>query len=412
MSFLRRVIGGERRSGVVSVVPGDLWRGGLHLPTNAGISVSPDSALAVTTIFACVGLLCDCIAMLPLILYKRLPKDSREPDTGNYLYDLLKNKPNRWQSSFEWRHMMAGHLLMRGNAYSRIVSVTRGIDVLIPLHPDRVEPFIAPDGTKCYQYQSESTGTIVLLQHEVMHWRGFGVDSRNPLKGLSPLQLHRESIAGALATQQHGNQLFSNGAQVGGVLKSPKQLSDAAYERLRTSWAERQAGVSNAHKPAILEDGLEWEKMALTAEESQFLETRSYTRIDLCSIYRVPPHMVSITDKATSWGTGLEQQSLGFVIYTLMPILTNIEQALERDVLTDKQRKDLFIKFMVQAMLRGDMAGRSTFYHNAILDGWMSRNEVRALEEMNNAGADLDKFLTPLNMTTDNGNNSGGNTNA
>lgn len=364
--------------------------------TLSGAAVTPDLALRVAAVYSCVTLIADSISMLPATLYRRLPNNSRAPAVDVALYHLLRRRPNPWQTTAEWLQMMTGHLLMRGAAYSRIVSQTRSVDALVPLHPDRVTPFWAPDGSIGYRYQPETGPAEILLQNEVHVWRGFSGD---PVKPLSPLRLHAESIGLALATEEHGARLFGQGTQVAGVLKAPGAISDAAFEHLRQSWAERYQGVGNAHKPVILEEGLEWQKIGLTADESQFLETRRYQRGEIASIYRVPPHMIGDMDKTSAWGTGVEQLSIGYVTYTLQPHITRIEQAMERDLLTEREQRDLFVKLEVAALLRGDMKAQADYYARALggpnNPAWMTVAEVRALQDLNWLGDATEQLYQP-----------------
>lgn len=369
------------------------WVGGA---TASGASVTPDRALRVAAVYACVTLIADSISMLPTTLYRRQPKGSREPAVDVPLYHTLRRRPNPWQTTAEWLQMMAGHLLLRGAAYSRIVSQVRSVDALVPLHPDRVTPFWAPDGSIAYRYQPEAGPAEVLLQSEVHVWRGFSGD---PTKPLSPIRLHAEAIGLALATEEHGARLFGQGTQVAGVLKAPGAISDAAFEHLRQSWAERYQGVGNAHKPVILEEGLEWQKIGLTADESQFLETRRYQRGEIASIYRVPPHMIGDMEKTSAWGTGVEQLSIGYVTYTLQPHITRIEQAMERDLLTEREQRDLFVKLEVAALLRGDMKAQADYYARALggpnNPAWMTVAEVRALQDLNWLGDATEQLYQP-----------------
>lgn len=383
----------------VSVVPDDQWRSLITAAnTPTGAAVTPDRAMRVAAVYACVSLIADSIAMLPLVLYRRLPRQSREPAETHPLYWLLHRRPNRWQTTYEWLQMMAAHVLLRGNAYSYIASDARGITDLVPLHPDRVTAGWAPDRSIVYRYQPPEGPAQILLQEEVHHWRGLGSDL---LCGLSPIRLHAEAIGLALAAEEQGARLYSNGMQVPGAFKIPPgvKLSDAAFERLRQQFAERYQGVGNAHKPVLLEDGLEWQKIGLTGVESQFLEARQFQRAEIASIYRIPPHMIGDMEKTSAWGTGVEQLSIGYVTYTLAPWISRIEQAMERDFIPESQQLTHFIKFAVGGLLRGDMKGRAEYYARALggpnNPAWMSVAEVRALEDANYAGPDTDTLYRP-----------------
>lgn len=399
MTLMRSLLGGEARSGVVNPAhprdPGLAAMFGFGVSTKSGASVTPLSALQTSAVFSCVSLISESIAMLPVELYQRTANNSREKAVKHQLYRILKRRPNRWQTPFEWKQMMGAHTLLRGNAYSQIITDRRGrIEELIPLHPDRVTPFWAPDGRPAYYHQPLKGPTQVLLMHEVHHLRGLSDDG---LVGLSPIRLHREAIGLAMTTEEHAARLFSNGAQIGGIIRHPKSLSDTAFEHLRKSWAERYQGVINAHKPAILEEGMEYERLGMTSDEAQFLESRKYQRSEIASIYRVPPHMIGDTEKASSWGSGIEVQGIGFVVFTLGPWLVRSEQAMERDFLLESEEEEYFIKYSTDALMRGDSKARKEYLVGMVGAGIMSRNEARAKEELNWEEG-LDGFLTPLNM--------------
>ena len=386
-----------------SLPPGKPLRGGGlmvgfggSMSTASGQTVNAESALTVSAVYACIRVLAESIASLPLILYQRTDSGKRRA-VDHPLYRVLHDRPNRWQTSFEWREMMMAHVLLRGNAYSRIVS-TRGKAVaeLVPLHPDRVRPFwfLGSDGQEhiCYLYTKLTGEREYLLADEMHHWRGMSGDG---LEGLSPITLQREAIGLSLATQEHGARLFSNGAQIGGFIKHPKKLSNEAFERLEKSLKEKYTGGENAHKTMILEEDMEYARIGMTADESQFLETRQFQVSEIARIFRVPPHMIGDLSKAT-FGN-IEQQSLDFVIHSLRPWLVRIEQAMVRDLLSDKESAEYFLEFLVDGLLRGDFKSRTEGYRTAIASGWMSPNEAREKENMDRVDG-LDRYLAPLNM--------------
>lgn len=394
MGFFSSLRGAERRS--ASVVPREVWRSILGAGTASGVSVTPELAMKVTTVYACVSHLADSIAMLPLVLYQEGDRNSREPARRNPLYSVIKHRPNRWQTPFEWRRMMAGHLLLRGNAYSRIVSEVRGVDELIPMHPDRVAPFIGEDGELYYRYQPEKGEAQILLQSEVHHWRGFGGDLT---AAPSPIRLHAESIGLAMASLEHGARVFSNGAVSTGLIKHPKSLSDPAYQRLRQSFSEQYTGLANHHKPILLEEGMDFTKLSLNADEVQMLQTRVHQVSEICSIWRINPLLIGHGEKTSSWGTGVEQITIGHLTFTLSPLLRMIEQAMERDLLSKADlEKGHFLRFTDNALLRVDLKAKAEYFKAAIggnnNPGWLNRNEVRELEDRNWAEG-LDAFVEP-----------------
>lgn len=370
----------------------DLSAGG---QSSAGVTVTPDSALRVAAVFACVRLLASTVASLPLNVYERLDRGKRKA-TEHPLHLTLASRPNTWQTAFEWKQMMTGHVVMRGNAYSRIVPGPRGaIDQLVPLHPDRVEVLRLSNGRLGYEVSRPGSSQKDRYgQDEVLHLRDFSTDG---IKGLSRITLAREAIGSSLAAQTYGSSLWRNGARPAGAIKVPAgaKFSQRAIENLRVSWHDLHGGPHNAGRPAILEEGLEWENIGLTNEDAQWVESMKLSRSDVAMIFGVPPHMIGDTDKSTSWGSGIEEQGIGFITYTLDPWLTLWEQACGRDLLADPET--FFVKFLLLKLLRGDVGRRYAAYAIGRQWGWLSVNDVRELEDMNPI-TNGDEYLQPLNM--------------
>jgi HK97 family phage portal protein len=373
-------------------VVADWWGGSSN--TVAGSVVTPDSALRLTAVFAAIRLLSSSISSLPLITYNTTT-DGKQPATSSTLFTVLKDKPNKWQTSAEWREMMACHFLLRGNAYSQIVRDGSGrVRELIPLHPDRVTPFIVND-TIAYKYVPAEGGEKTFLAHEIHHWRGMSLDG---VEGVSPITWARETIGLSMAAEDFGGAYFGNGTVLSGVLEHPNKLGDTAYDRLKKSWADRHQGVTQSHKPAILEEGMTWKQLGVKPEEAQFLETRKFQVAEIARLYGVPPHMIGDVDGSTSWGTGIEQQSIGFVTYSLNPILVKIEQAMKRDLLNLSSQSNMFVKFNTNALMRGDSASRADYYNKMWGLGSMNSDEIRAFEDMNKIEGG-DQYFIPLNHT-------------
>lgn len=363
----------------------------------SGIVVNPQTAMQSAAVYSSIKVLAESIGMLPMNLYR---KDAigRTLMADHPLHVLCHDQPNEWMTSVEFWEMMVIALNLRGNAYAYVNRTRSGqVIELLPLHPDMVRIEMA-DGFKIsYQITMPDGSFKTMYPGEIFHIRGMTL---NGWIGISPIAYARESIGLSLATEKFGGQLFRNGAKMGGVLEHPGKLSKDAYDRMKTSFDEAHSG-ENAHKTAVLEEGMKFSKVAMTADDSQFLETRKYQRSEIAAIFRVPPHMIGDLEKATF--SNIEQQSLEFVNYSLMPWLVRIEKAIKRDLMTPQERKELTMKFNVSGLLRGDASARSALYHNGILDGWMTRNEARLAESelgiVLNPIEGLDVPLMPLNMT-------------
>lgn len=377
-------------------VVSDWWnRSGL---SSSGVYVTPESAMRVIAVYACVRIIAESVAMLPLHLFRKRKSKGRivsEQATNIPLYHVLHVKPNRWQTSFEWREMMTGHVALRGNAYSEIISApAKPVSELIPLHPDHVRPFRAPDKSIAYYYQPVDDKPRVILASEMMHLRGLSSDG---ITGMDPVRQAAEALGITIASETFGATFFGNGTVIGGVLEHPGSLSDKAFERLKKEWNDKHQGAGMAHKPAILEEGLKWQALGVEPEKAQFLETRKFQILEIARMFRIPPHMLADLERATF--SNIEHQGIQFVTHTLMPWLVRWEQVIQRDLMTSSTARNVYPKFNVSSLLRGDTKTRYESYKTAAGGPapWMSRNDIRELEDLNPVDG-LDEILTPLNM--------------
>lgn len=387
--FLARVAGNLSRKS--SDLDG-LIRNGMG-GSASGISVTPDSAMRIAAVYASVRVLAESVAQLPLILYRRLPNGGKERAMDHPLSYLLHDAPNSYQTSFEWREMLQGHLALRGNAFAYINRVGKEVRELLPLHPGNVSVKQDDNWNLTYTAQMKSGSSSDYRQDRILHLRGLSSDG---IVGLSPVQLFREAMGLSLATERHGAKMFSNGARIGGLLKHPGKLSDDGAKRLKDSFEATYGGVENAYKTALLEEGLTWEHVGMTNEDAQFLDTRKFQRSEIASIFRVPPHMIGDLDKATF--SNIEQQSLEFVMFSLAPWLKRWETALNKSLLRPEERQEFFFEFLVEGLLRGDFKTRVEGYASGLQQGWLCPNEVRERENLNPIKGG-DEYLRPLNLT-------------
>lgn len=356
----------------------DFWYREAGLLSASGVRITPETALAISTVFACIRIISGTLAMLPLIVYQRVG-DGKERAPDHPVFKVLHSRPNVRQTSFQFREMMMGHALLRGNAYAEIVPGPRGFaDQLVPLHPDRMTCSLAADGTIRYDYLPMVGPRRVFLQDEIFHISTLSDDG---VTGMSIINMARDSFGLTKAAENYGNKFFSSGQQPAGVLKIPAKLSKEGHERLRHDWRERHGGVAGSQSIAILEEGLEWQAMGLSNEDAQHLETRLFQVEEVAGWFGVPLSMLQHTEKSTSWGTGISQLTHGFVIFTMQPWLTRWEQEINEDLIINDER--FFAQFVLEGLLRGDPETRSKFYAIMVKLGIMTRNEVRALENLN-----------------------------
>jgi HK97 family phage portal protein len=361
--------------------------------SRTGINVTEETALYSVAVWACVRLLSETLASLPLFLYKRIDPRGKEKATDHFLYNLLHDAPNPEMTSMTFRETLMAHLVTWGNAYGLIdwedYTTAKAI---WPMRPDMVM-VSREEGKIVYRYTVPREGrSIILPAYRVLHIPGLGFDG---LIGYSPITMAREAIGLTMATEEFGARFFGNGAQPGLVIKHPGQMSPTSRDNFTKSWEESHKGLEKAHKAAILEEGMDVKAIGIPPEDAQFLETRKFQRGEIASFFHIPPHMIGDLEKATF--SNIEQQSLEFVVYTMRPWLVRWEQAINMKLLNVNEQKDYFAEFLVDGLLRGDFVSRTQGYWTAIQGGWLSPNEIRELENKNPREGG-DNYLQPVNM--------------
>jgi HK97 family phage portal protein len=364
--------------------------------TSSGKAVNERTAMQTTAVYACVRILAEAIASLPLHLYTHTGEGGKQRVNNHPLSYILHTEPNPEMTSFVFREALMAHLLLWGNAYAQIVRDGRGrVLALYPLLPSKMEVNRATNGELVYTYQRDdpSYSVVTLRRDEVLHIPGLGFDG---LIGYSPIAMAKNAIGMALATEEYGASFFSNGAQPGGVLEHPGVIKDP--QRVKESWNAAYQGSGNAHRVAVLEEGMKFSAIGIPPEQAQFLETRKFQINEIARIFRVPPHMVGDLEKSSC--SNIEQQSLEFVKYTLDPWVIRWEQALQQSLILPGEKSSLFIKFNLDGLLRGDYQSRMTGYATGRQNGWLSANDIRELEDMNKIPADQggDAYLANGNL--------------
>ena len=353
--------------------------------TTSGKPVNERTAMQTTAVYACVRILAEAIASLPLHVYEYQDDGGKKLVHDHPLYYLLHDEPNPEMTSFVFRETLMSHLLIWGNAYAQIIRDGAGrVLGLYPLLPDKMEVQRDDRGNIYYVYSRNSDenpmfkeyGNIKLKAEDVLHIPGLGFDG---LIGYSPIAMAKNAVGMTLACEEYGASFFANGANPGGVLEHPGVLKDPS--KVRESWNSVYRGVSNAHKIAVLEEGMKYQQIGIPPEEAQFLETRKFQINEIARLYRIPPHMVGDLDKSSF--SNIEQQSLEFVKYTLDPWVIRWEQSLQRSLLLPGEKGKYFIKLNVDGLLRGDYQSRMNGYAVGRQNGWFSANDIREMENMN-----------------------------
>ena len=375
-------------------VPGLTWSALFgQQNSRAGVSVNVDSALKVSTVFACLRVLADGIAQVPLKLYREKADGSKELAKDHPAYRLLSRRPNEWMTSFEFRQVMMFHAVLLGNGCAYIGRIRGEPRELIPLVPGSFTIDQAADYTLTYRVTDLGGRTTVLPRKDVFHLRG---PSWTGTAGLDALQVAREAVGLAIATEQTHAALHANGTQPGGVLSVKGSLDDAARARLKEAWAQYQGGLQNRFKTAVLDMDSTWTPLAMKGVDSEHLDTRRFQIEEICRDLKVFPQMVGYADKTATFASA-EAFFLAHVIHTLAPWIENWEQSLARDLFPDED--DIVAKFSLQGLLRGDNTARANFYASGITNGWLTRNEARRFEDLNPIDG-LEEPLLPLNMAT------------
>ncbi len=351
--------------------------------SSAGKPVNERTAMQMTAVYSCVRILAEAIAGLPLQLYRYTDTGGKEKALDHPLYLLLHDEPNPEMTSCIFRETLMTHLLLYGNAYAQIIRNGRGeVLSLYPLMPNRMTVDRDEHGRLYYSYQMQSDdgadmkqGTVQLSPEDVLHIPGLGFDG---LVGYSPIAMAKNAIGLAIATEEYGSKFFANGATPGAVLEHPGLIKDP--DKVRESWNKAFRGSGNANKVAVLEEGMKYTPISIAPEQAQFLETRKFQIDEIARIFRVPPHMIGDLEKSSF--NNIEQQSLEFVKYTLDPWVCRWEQAMCRSLLTQEEKRRFFIKFNVDGLLRGDYKSRMDGYAVGRQNGWLSANDIRELENM------------------------------
>lgn len=360
----------------------------------SGEYVTPLSAMQCSTVFACVGVLAETVAQLPVRVYQRTKAGSRVRLYDHPVARVLGKRPNAWQTPFEFREMQMQHAALRGNAYAFKVYAMGEIAELLPIPSDMVSVKQNPDWSLTYavDFGSERGGQKEVPAANMMHIR---YRTMNGYEGISPIAYQRESIGLAKAAEKHGARLFKNGARPGGILQHPRTMSAEAQERFKKSWQAAFTG-ENVHGTALLEEGMEFKPLTMSNEDAQYLETRRFQVEDIARIYRVPLHEIQANERTTSWGSGIESMNIGFATRTIGPWVKRWEEAAMRDLLTNDEREsgEIVVKFAMEGLLRGDAKSRADFYALMVQNKIMTRNEVRALEDLN-AVPGGDEFENP-----------------
>lgn len=374
----------------ISLTTGTFWEEWFGT-SSSGKVVTADKAIQLSAVWACVRLLSESISTLPLKIYVRQPDGSRKAATDHPAYSILCRRPNSEMTPSRFMLMVVASICLRGNAFVEKLFIGNKLVSLVPLMPQNMVVKRLDTGRLEYTY-TEDGKKRVIPEKNLMHIRGFGLDG---VCGMMPMMTGRDVIGAAMAVEESAAKIFENGLQSSGFLSADVALDKDQRERLR-GYMQAFTGSKNAGKIMVLEGGLKYQNVTMNPEAAQMLESRSFSIEEICRWFRVPPFMVGHTSKQSSWASSLEGMNLQFLTHTLRPLLVNIEQEIGRCLLDSDV--EVFAEFSVEGLLRADSAGRAAYYTSALQNGWMSRNDVRRLENMPPIeGGDI--YTVQLNLT-------------
>lgn len=378
------------------------WFAGGRAETNAGAVVTVSSSMQMVAVYSCIDILARTVGSLPLYLYRRLDGGGKELARKHPLFSLMRRQPNPEMTSMRYRTTLQGHLASWGNCYSYIDWAGNGYPKAIwPIRPDRVD-VQRVDGKLVYNYYPGSddkkvTAGVNIPRENMLHIPGFGFDG---VVGYSPLTLAREAIGLGLATEEFGARFFGDGTHPGMIVEHPGgALSAQAHANLKKALTETYSGLGKSHRLMLLEEGMTAKPITINPQDSQFLETRKFQITEICRLYHVPPHMLADVEKSTSWGSGIEEQNIGFITHTMRPWFVLWEEELGRVLLLDREKDEYFFEFDMMALLRGDAVKRWTAYIMGKRNGILNADEIRGWENLNPIPGGLgQEYIVEKNM--------------
>jgi HK97 family phage portal protein len=397
MGFISKFLREVRSDSIISLRNPPKWfidmtQGGV---TNSGQAVNQHSALTLSTVYSCVNIVSDTMAMMPLVVNKRLPEGGKQHYRESPIYSILHDEPNPEQTSFQWRKMMYTHYLLWGVGIS-LIEYHKGTGIpkhLWPILPWQVKPNRTAKGSLFYEWNHDGK-TEALTPSEVVIITTLQTND----KFVSPISLHRETIGAAMAVNDYGAKTFGSGINPAGILSGVTISDEDSEESIRQKFSDSYAGMNSNKNLMILSDQVKFERVGLPPEDAQYLETKKYNVSEISRIFNVPLFMLNEHEKQTSWGSGIEEQKNGFVTFNILPKCVQAEQEFNRKLLKDDSNT-LFTEFVTAGLLRGTMKSRMESYEKGFMLGMYSTDELRELESLNPLPDNEGKqHFVPLNM--------------
>lgn len=353
--------------------------------------VTPETALKLSYVYSCIYILSSSIAQMPLHVMRKV-NGNVAPARDHPAFYLLHDEPNTWQTSYKWRELKERHILGWGNGYTKINRSRKGEIISLDACMPWETVLINTGGRYTYGVYNE-VGNQAVHPDDMIHIRALG---NEPKKGLSPIRMHAETIGMGLNGQKYTNNFFGGNARPAGIITAKTDLTKVSWERLKETWRKAVAALrSEENKTLLLPAELDYKALTISPADAQLIEMMKLNRSQVAGIFNVPAHMINDLEKATF--SNISEQAIQFVKHSVMPWIVNWEQELNRKIFTRSElRAGFYVRFNLAGLLRGTPKERAEFYHFAITDGWMSRNEVRAFEDMNPVDG-LDEMLISVN---------------
>ena len=351
-------------------------------PSYAGKDVTFSSAMALSTVYACVRLISRSIASLPCGVFEKDALGDSIKSRDSDLYTLLHDRPNADMTAFDFWQAVIACVLLWGNAYvKKTYRGTGSARVLIsiePLFPGLMTLQLNDNGSTTFVYTADGK-RVEYSEDQIAHFKGFGVSGR---LGLSVLSLARQSFGNAMAQEETSGRFYSNGMRPGSALKMSNTLKADQRKDIRENIVEQMEGVAKSGGTLILEGGMEYQALAIPPADAQMLESRAFSVEEICRWFGVPPSMIGHSGSATMWGTGVEQIQLAFLQFCLTPTAKSVEQEINRSIIPVTKRGTIFAEFNLEGFMRADSTGRAALYNSASQNGWMTRKEIRQKENL------------------------------
>jgi HK97 family phage portal protein len=362
----------------ISLTDGEFW-GAWNGSSAGGKPVTVDCALQLSTVWACVRLISETISTLPLGFYEKMPDGSRRAATDHPLYELLHSQPNADMTAVQFWEAVIASMLLWGNAYIEKARIGKRVVALNFLLPQRMQKRRLTDGSMEYKYLDLDGKLRVIAENDLVNIPAFSLDGVN---GLTPMAYGAKVFGAAHATNDASAKVYSTGMRAAGFLKVQGKLDKDQREALRERLKTFTAGGPEAGTAMVLENGTDYTQLSINPNDSQMLESRQFAVEEICRWFRTPPSMVGHGGAASNWGTGIEQQMIGFLTFALRPIISKVEHAIRKSIIEPGEKTRFFAEFGVEGLLRADSAARAQFYSTMTQNGIYTRNEVRQLENM------------------------------